>query len=61
MFLIAEDLWDVVTGDEIKVKRSTKAKTITYLMVDKTLCLVIKSSKPAKEIREKFEERHENK
>jgi hypothetical protein len=37
MFLIAEELWDVVTGDDFKVKKSKKAKTKMYLIVDKTL------------------------
>jgi hypothetical protein len=61
MFLIAQDFWDVVTGNVIKVKKDMKAKPKIYLMVDKILYLVIRSSKSAKEVWEKLQHKYEYK
>jgi hypothetical protein len=33
MFLVAEDLWDVVTGNETNVKKDVKVKSKICLMV----------------------------
>jgi hypothetical protein len=52
MFLVAEDLWDLVTCNETYIKKNAKAKSKICLMVDETLYPIIRSSKTAKNMGE---------
>jgi hypothetical protein len=45
MFLVAEDLWDLVTHKETNIKKRAKAKSKICVMVDETLYPIIRSSK----------------
>jgi hypothetical protein len=58
MCLVAEDLWDLVTGNEINVM-DAKVKSKICLMVDETLYPMIRSSKTAKEVWVKLQHRYE--
>lgn len=48
MFLVPEDLWDLVTHNKTHIKKDAKAKSKICIMADKTLYPII-SSKTAKD------------
>jgi hypothetical protein len=60
MFLVLEDLWNMVTGNEINVW-CTKMKSEICLMMDETLYPMIRGSKTAKEVWMKLRHRYEDK
>jgi predicted transcriptional regulator len=45
MFLVAKDMWDLVTHNETYVKKDAKVMSKICLMVDETLFLIIRSNK----------------
>jgi hypothetical protein len=60
IFLVPEDLWNLVTGNEINVK-GAKVKSKVCLMMDETMYPMIRSSKTAKEVWVKLQHRYEDK
>lgn len=60
MFLVPEDLWNLVTGNEVNVK-GAKVKSKIYLMRDEILYPMIGSSKSVIEVWVKLQHRYEDK
>ncbi|KAF6203143.1 hypothetical protein GE061_003559 [Apolygus lucorum] len=59
MFLVAEELWPVVQGEEIDSRKDAKAKSKICLLIDESLYPIVRSCRMARDVWVKLEQNYE--